>query len=668
MAVVQYKTPGVYVEELDAFPPSIVGVETAVPAFIGYTEKAEQSGRSVLKRAVRISSMVDYVAIFGGAVDYQFHVDPVPVTADDIRVATELKAATHEAVTTAKNEHDNLPTNAKQNDKDAAALKLKSATEAETAAGLQLAALQAAYDNSPYGIADKDAIQAETDAALIKDDLNSPDPTKNTKAKELKDKADGLREKATAAFNAVRPNASIGGKGFQVSVAKNLNFLLYNSLRLFYANGGGDCYIVSVGDYGTQIGFKALDEGLTQVADVVGPTMLVIPEAVTLTQDEYNKLIPNMLVQCRDKQDRVAIIDVWVDPSDIDVTKQDFEKAIADFRTRSLSRLTNEQLRYGMAYVPWLRTSIVDPVELDYSNFAEFKARRPGVLTWALLNESNRLYPDATPPVAPEKPPTWAPNGLPKEIAFTTKTKQISDQFFGHAMDPDNEKDPAKKEAARKKINQGLVAQIPALKDLYATMAHILGILPASPAMAGVYTQNDALRGVWNAPANVGLATVLGPTIPITNDMQNDLNMPIDGLAVNAIRDFVGRGTLVWGARTLDGNSNDWRYIQVRRALIYIEQSVELALNKFVFAPNVAQTWVTVSSMISSFLRGVWQAGGLMGASPTEAFSVQCGLGSTMTAQDVLEGRMIVQIKLTMVHPAEFIVLTFQQQMQGGAG
>jgi phage tail sheath protein FI len=143
--------------------------------------------------------------------------------------------------------------------------------------------------------------------------------------------------------------------------------------------------------------------------------------------------------------------------------------------------------------------------------------------------------------------------------------------------------------------------------------------------------------------------------------------MPIEGLAINAIRDFVGRGTLVWGARTLDGNSNDWRYIQVRRALIYIEQSVELALNKFVFAPNVAQTWVTVTSMIGSFLRGVWQAGGLMGASPAEAFSIQCGLGSTMTAQDVLEGRMIVQIKLTMVRPAEFIVLTFQQQMQGGA-
>jgi phage tail sheath protein FI len=216
-------------------------------------------------------------------------------------------------------------------------------------------------------------------------------------------------------------------------------------------------------------------------------------------------------------------------------------------------------------------------------------------------------------------------------------------------------------------LNQSLAAQVPIFKDIYTLMAAKLGTLPPSPAMAGVYTQNDLLRGVWNAPANVGLVSVIAPTVRFSDTMQHDLNMPIDGFAINAIRDFVGRGTLVWGARTLDGNSNDWRYIQVRRALIYIEQSVELALNKFVFAPNVAQTWVTVTSMVGSFLRGVWQAGGLMGASPAEAFSVQCGLGSTMTAQDVLEGRMIVQIKLTMVHPAEFIVLTFQQQMQGGA-
>jgi phage tail sheath protein FI len=557
MAVVQYKTPGVYVEELDAFPPSIVGVETAVPAFIGYTEKAEQSGRSVAKRAVRISSMVDYVAIFGGPFDYQFEVTP----ADDKKPA----------------------------------------------------------------------------------------------------------------------NAWIGGTGFHVSVDKG--FLLYNSLRLFYANGGGDCYIVSVGNYESAIGYDALHDGLTQIADAVGPTMLVIPEAATLSQENYNKLIPNMLTQCRDKQDRVAIIDVWIDPAKTDLTKQDVKDAIATFRTTSLNGLTNEQLRYGMAYVPALRTSIVDPTELDYSNLAEFRNDKPADLTWALVRESNRLYPDpATGAPTPAANVTaWAgPAGKPADITtLSAKTQEIGRQYFDRLKDPDKGVDPKTKpdpikqaeiNAARWKINQGLVAQLPSLKDLYVTMAHILGVLPASAALAGVYTQNDALRGVWNAPANVGLATVLGPTIPITNDMQDDLNMPIDGLAVNAIRDFVGRGTLVWGARTLDGNSNDWRYIQVRRALIYIEQSVELALNKFVFAPNVAQTWVTVSSMIGSFLRGVWQAGGLMGATPAEAFSVQCGLGSTMTADDVLAGKMIVQIKLTMVHPAEFIVLTFQQQMQGGAG
>src|SRR4051812_49427796 len=210
MAVVQYKTPGVYVEELDAFPPSIVGVETAVPAFIGYTEKAEQGGRSVLKRPVRISSMVDYVAIFGGPFDYLFDVTP----ADDKKPA----------------------------------------------------------------------------------------------------------------------NAWIGGTGFHVSVDKS--FLLYNSLRLFYANGGGECYIVSVGNYGSAIDYGALSHGLAQIADAVGPTMLVIPEAVTLSQENYNKLIRNMLTQCREKQDRVAIIDVWIDPAKADLTKQDVKNAINDFRTK----------------------------------------------------------------------------------------------------------------------------------------------------------------------------------------------------------------------------------------------------------------------------------------------------------------------------------------------
>jgi phage tail sheath protein FI len=116
-------------------------------------------------------------------------------------------------------------------------------------------------------------------------------------------------------------------------------------------------------------------------------------------------------------------------------------------------------------------------------------------------------------------------------------------------------------------------------------------------------------------------------------------------------------------SRTLDGNSND--YIQVRRTLLYVEQSIRDALQPFVFAPNTGQTWATVVSTVSGLLTTVWSQGGLLGATAAEAFTVQCGVGSTMTGTDVLEGWMIVQVTLAMIRPAEFIELTFKQKMEG---
>jgi hypothetical protein len=157
------------------------------------------------------------------------------------------------------------------------------------------------------------------------------------------------------------------------------------------------------------------------------------------------------------------------------------------------------------------------------------------------------------------------------------------------------------------------------------------------------------------------------PSYRLNNTQQGDLHMPVDGKAINAIREFPTRGTVVWGARTLDGNSNDWRYIQVRRTLIYIEQSIKAALDQFVFAANDGGTWTAVTSMISGFLQNLWSQGGLMGATAKDAFSVACGLGSTMTGQDVLNGYMIVQVTLQMIRPAEFIELTFKQKMEGVA-
>jgi uncharacterized protein len=191
-----------------------------------------------------------------------------------------------------------------------------------------------------------------------------------------------------------------------------------------------------------------------------------------------------------------------------------------------------------------------------------------------------------------------------------------------------------------------------------------LNLLPPSGAIAGIYGRIDATQGVFKAPANTSINSVIAPAVNLSDLDQEDLNMPLEGKAVNAIRAFPGRGTIVWGARTLDGNSNDWRYINVRRTLIMFEQSIKIAMQPYVFAPNTATTWVTVQSMIENFLTNQWKAGALAGAKASDAFSVSVGLNVTMTADDINNGLLKVLILVAPVRPAEFIELTFKQQMQ----
>lgn len=189
--------------------------------------------------------------------------------------------------------------------------------------------------------------------------------------------------------------------------------------------------------------------------------------------------------------------------------------------------------------------------------------------------------------------------------------------------------------------------------------------LPPCSAVAGKYAQVDRDRGVWKSPANVSLSSVVGPTVKVNNDLQDGLNIdPVAGKSVNVIRTFTGKGTLVWGARTLSGNDNEWRYVSVRRFFIYAEESVKKACDQFVFEPNDANTWVKVRAMIENWLTLQWRAGALAGAKTDDAFYVRIGLGQTMTAVDILEGRMNVEIGMAVVRPAEFIILKFSHKMQ----
>jgi uncharacterized protein len=189
--------------------------------------------------------------------------------------------------------------------------------------------------------------------------------------------------------------------------------------------------------------------------------------------------------------------------------------------------------------------------------------------------------------------------------------------------------------------------------------------LPPSPLIAGVYARVDNDRGVWKAPANVSLNGVKKLLTPITDDDNGFMNVDTDsGKSVNAIRFFTGRGPLVWGARTLAGNDNEWRYVSVRRFFNFAEESIKKGTGRFVFEPNDANTWVKVKAMIENFLTNQWRSGALAGAKPDDAFFVKVGLGQTMSAQDILDGKLIIEIGMAVVRPAEFIILRFSHKMQ----
>jgi hypothetical protein len=151
----------------------------------------------------------------------------------------------------------------------------------------------------------------------------------------------------------------------------------------------------------------------------------------------------------------------------------------------------------------------------------------------------------------------------------------------------------------------------------------------------------------------------------VTSAQQENLNVDAtSGKSINVIRKFAGKGIIVWGARTLAGNDNEWRYVPVRRLFIFVEESVKKATEFVVFEPNDANTWLRTKTMIENFLTGLWRDGALAGAKPEQAFYVKVGLGETMTALDILEGRMNIEIGMAAVRPAEFIILKFSHKLQ----
>ena len=187
-------------------------------------------------------------------------------------------------------------------------------------------------------------------------------------------------------------------------------------------------------------------------------------------------------------------------------------------------------------------------------------------------------------------------------------------------------------------------------------------LIPPSAVAAGLIARTDSTRGVWKAPANIAVAGGLSLTHHFSKEVHGRYNDYVKPL--NLFREFTGKGTLLWGARTLSLDTDRWRYVSVRRLFNMIEQDIEKAIRAMMFEPNNQPTWEKVRVAIENYLFPLWQNGAFQGAKPEEAFKVQVGEGQTMSKADIYAGKLIVEIGINAVRPAEFIILRFTQNME----
>lgn len=582
-----YKTPGVYLVEKDAFPGSVVEVATAVPAFIGYTEKTEYNKNSLINKPVRITSFAEYLSIFGGAPSVRY-------------------------------------TYKKDNSNDAKAV---------------LSAKPA--------------------------------------------------------------------------------FRLYDSMRIFFQNGGTTCYICSVGGYtvekekpdptdntkkitvieNNEIDQEVLCKGITPFEKEQEPTLMIIPDAVSLADAGLCANVHTaLLAHCNKMQNRFTILDVFEG-----FTERNLEKdCVADFR----EKVGTMYLNYGASYYPWVKTNVVSSNEVSFAIIEPEKDAKGQVTGTPYKQLADDLKISVLPDLTDDDykelvaaklenfPADLFPINIEKDFDAVKKTL---DNVVVPEAKPDDPDDVKNKEKIKAQLNNlcsylqknkdliktfqrlssfdmtnddptdlhnQLMAVCPAYVEMVSQMLDELNLMAPSAAMAGVYARVDNSNGVWKAPANVSINGVVSTAVNMTNEEQEDLNVPLNGKAVNAIRYFIGDGIKVWGARTLNGNSLDWRYINVRRTIIMLEESIKQACKAYVFENNTATTWLTMKNMIDNFLNGIWRRGGLAGQTPEDAYEVHVGLGDTMTAEDILEGYLRITVKVALIRPAEFIELTFQQLQQ----
>lgn len=240
------------------------------------------------------------------------------------------------------------------------------------------------------------------------------------------------------------------------------------------------------------------------------------------------------------------------------------------------------------------------------------------------------------------------------QLALVTQCQNLADRFAVLDMPGDITK-PQELLVHREYVDSDYAAMYHPWVQVYDSLNKKPTYIPPSGSITGIYARSDISRGVHKAPANEVVNNCLGLSA-LYNKGEQDLLNPA---GVNLIRALPGQGIRVWGGRTCSSNGL-WKYVNVRRLFIYLEETIKAQTNWAVFEPNDEILWTRVQLTISSFLRDMYRSGALVGASENEAFYVNIGR-DTMTQQDILNGRMICVIGVAPSRPAEFVIFRITQ-------
>lgn len=639
-----YKTPGVYVEEIPKFPPSIAPVETAIPAFIGYTEKAQNiKPDDLLNVPTRIGSIAEYEAMFGGGAQ------PV-ITNVLLDASKNFKSA---EVSNQFYMYDSLRLFYANGGGDCYIV----------SAGTYYSAGRVAADFTDNAIpalekVDEPTILAFPDNSLLTNLTGYYDVYQAAldQCEELKDRV-GLFDVKKDDSQGIDFRNSIGINNLKYGAvyspwleANTPKSVTYRSFKNVIKIGSSSYKLIElttdddvkkrIKDYDTVIADVDKIDTASKALANPGKTL---KDRFAALESAYlgGKTVPKFTELMNFLYDIARSLDTLVGTGAGAVGDAGLKQSLLFVITSTLKADYTTLIGYDKEL-----DDKVGPYEVQFST--------------------------GTPPAAAEWGDIFGA-GEPADSTVITAANfsDMMDQVLAllrPLFDNINEAwlkgVTAMAQAAEQPRHKGLLDVFPLYKNIVTGIQNTATAVPPCGAVAGIYAYTDRTRGVWKAPANVSISNVVGPTETFIARELEALNVdPNAGKSVNAIRSFLGKGTLVFGARTLAGNDNEWRYVSVRRFFNFVEESVKKATEQFVFEPNDANTWVKIQAMIENFLTTLWRQGALQGVKPEHAFYVAVGLGKTMTPLDILEGRLYVEIGMAAVRPAEFIILKFSHKM-----